>query len=82
LNLTDIKKDDLVLDTGCGNGRFSRYAADLGAVVLAIDNDEKCVNETKKLGIDATVGSIADLPFTDSSFDYYYRISFQWWQII
>ena len=34
-----------VLDMGCGEGRYARLAASLGAQVVAIDNDDRQVNE-------------------------------------
>jgi SAM-dependent methyltransferase len=67
----DIRRFNRVLDAGCGNGRFSKYAADLGVVVKAVDIDKECVEITKNRGIDARYGNITNLPFNSNIFDYF-----------
>jgi len=43
-----IKPGMLFIDIGCWEGPFSLYAASLGAIVHAIDPDEKAISELKK----------------------------------
>ncbi|MGC9337610.1 MAG: class I SAM-dependent methyltransferase [Candidatus Cloacimonadia bacterium] len=46
--LLSIKKDDLVLDTACGNGNFSKRLAELGASVVAFDYSSKMIKRAKR----------------------------------
>lgn len=70
-------KGKACLDAGCGGGRYSIAMAHLGAAhVSGIDLGEQGVADARKralaLGadhVDFRVGSVADLPFPDESFD-------------
>ncbi len=67
-------KGSLILDAGCGAGRFSAIACDWGARVVAVDISEAvdaCARNMKELGheIDIVQASIYKLPFRLSSFD-------------
>ena len=57
-----------ILDVGCGSGRLSKTLKDRGYSVVAIDNDSKAVEITRKKGITAYVSDITDWK-TDRKFD-------------
>ncbi|MBI4394423.1 MAG: methyltransferase domain-containing protein [Euryarchaeota archaeon] len=65
----------LVLDAGCGAGRFTAIAASWGAMVVAVDLTaraiEACARNTKELGlqVDCIQASIYALPFRRGVFD-------------
>lgn len=67
----DIKPFYNVLDAGCGEGRFSLYAKDLGAIVTAIDIDQECIDAAIARGVQARYGDLTKLNFTDAAFDYF-----------
>ncbi len=67
-----------VLDAGCGAGRNSEYLMRCGANVFGVDSDPAQVERIKQVASQAasrippanfSVGSIADLPFSDNCFD-------------
>lgn len=64
----------LVLDAGCGSGRFSEIALDLGAEVVAIDYssavDACWRNLGERRGFHVVQADIYALPFAPSSFDF------------
>ena len=45
--LLHIKKGQVILDIGCGNGNFSRRIAELGGKVIAFDYSEKMIERAK-----------------------------------
>lgn len=47
LRLTEIKKGELILDLGCGQGFFSREFARLGAKVIGIDISKELIDIAK-----------------------------------
>ena len=55
-------------DVGCGSGRLSKMLLEKGYSVVAIDNDWKAVEITKKKGITAFVSDLKDWT-TDEKFD-------------
>jgi SAM-dependent methyltransferase len=66
----------LVLDAGCGEGRFARKMRDLGAEVTAFDLSERMIANARKheadspLGIDYQLADMTDLSrWPDASFD-------------
>ncbi len=67
----------LVLDAGCGSGRFSEIALNLGARLVAIDYssavDAASENLTSKNLLIAQ-GDLAELPIPDKSLDFVYCI--------
>ena len=71
-------KDKLVLDVGCGAGRFAEIALNAGAYVVALDYStavDACYNNLKnhkKLSI--IQGDIYNLPFPAEKFDYVYSL--------
>lgn len=46
--LLDIQPGELVLDIGCGAGRFARRMAELGATVVAFDFSERFIERAKQ----------------------------------
>jgi len=77
VGLLDPKKDNLVLDDGCGNGRFSIAMAMRGARVVALDINRlmlkvvaKSATQKKLINyLDLVLGDIQNLPFKESVFD-------------
>lgn len=62
----------LVLDVGCGTGRFSRLFSDKGAIVVGIDSSNAMLDVAKNKGKQSEYYLGADglqLPFDDNSFD-------------
>ena len=67
----------LVLDAGCGSGRFSEIALKLGASLIGVDYSSAV--EASRLNLSATdkliiQGDLAALPFSDQTFDFIYCI--------
>jgi len=46
LLVSNLKKDELVIDVGCGSGIYSAFCLNHGAKVLAIDFAESAINAT------------------------------------
>ncbi len=69
------KKEERVLDLGCGNGRFSQYLEHTH--YTGIDFSEKMISEAKARfpKKDFLVGDALSLPFQDNSFDRVYSIA-------
>ncbi len=71
-------KNKLVLDIGCGAGRFAEVALNAGAYVVALDYSssvEACssnLSQYSKLSV--VQGDIYSLPFPIESFDYVYSL--------
>ncbi len=69
------KKVDRVLDLGCGNGRHAMYFAKQGIKASGIDISEQAIawakewSKSEGLEVDFRVGSIAELPYDDGTFD-------------
>jgi len=57
----------LVLDLGCGKGRFARRLEDAGARVVGFDLSARMLAEAD--GLDRVRGSARALPFGDGTFD-------------
>ncbi|HEX7153268.1 MAG TPA: methyltransferase domain-containing protein [Thermoanaerobaculia bacterium] len=68
----------LVLDAGCGAGRFAEIALGLGAEVVAIDYSsavEACLaNNGPNERLDVLQADIYALPFAPNTFDYVYSL--------
>ena len=59
-----------ILEIGPGRGEFAeRLQRELGARVTAVDQSERMVELTAARGVEAIVGDVQNLPFTDSTFD-------------
>jgi ubiquinone/menaquinone biosynthesis C-methylase UbiE len=65
--------DKRVLDVGCGKGRFARIlrAQNPGVEVWGLDISEEMLRFVPA-GIHTKAGSMTDLPFPDSTFDFAY----------
>lgn len=61
--------DKLVLDVGCGNGRWSYAFMNLGAKVVAYDFTKSGCHETKRLGVDVILADALNPPFRSNAFD-------------
>jgi len=59
-----------VIEVGPGPGELSeRIQRELGARVVAVDISERMVELTRVRGVEAVVGDVQELPFSDGSFD-------------
>ncbi len=74
--LTSIPKQSKILDVGCGSGRFSIGAAQIGHNVTGIDITPAAITaateKAKKLNLDNVnflLGDMAEIPFGDDEFD-------------
>jgi SAM-dependent methyltransferase len=62
----DMKPDDVVLDLGCGSGRFCVWSLDSGAHVIGVDTGAFFAREAKA-EVDLVVGELRQLPFADGA---------------
>jgi SAM-dependent methyltransferase len=66
-------KGRLVLDAGCGNGRYSRLVNDWGARVVAVDISDAvetaAVNLAGRSNVDVVQADLFRLPFRPAAFD-------------
>ena len=71
-------KGKLVLDVGCGTGRFTEIAAECGAEVIGIDLsyavDAAYANMGRRPGIHIVQADVFKLPFRPTTFDAIYSI--------
>jgi len=58
-----------LLDVGCGNGEFLRFASKFGWNVIGLDFDEGAVSEARSDGFDVRLGSV-DVIDKDEKFDF------------
>ena len=65
-----VGEDPQVLDAGCGAGRMSRYLAERGCQVQAVDLSSGMVAMARRNHPDLvfTVGSLTELPYPDGQF--------------
>jgi SAM-dependent methyltransferase len=61
----------VVLDVGCGEGRYARLLAERGAIVTGVDPVVEFIDEANKRNTSCTflVAAAEDLPFPAASFD-------------
>ncbi|MEA2092915.1 MAG: class I SAM-dependent methyltransferase [Patescibacteria group bacterium] len=69
------KKNEKILDLGCGNGRFSKYLQETD--YTGVDFSEKMIEEAKKRFPDKKfiVANVLNLPFEDNYFDKIYSVA-------
>lgn len=68
-----------LLDIGCGTGYSTAVLAEHGFDVVGIDPNGKMVKKAKSHGLNCTIGSFEDIPFSDLSFDAVVSISSLQW---
>ena len=64
--INSLKKDSLVYDIACGNGRNMNYD---NYRFKGVDNCQKFVDICKEKNYDCVLGDMCDLPFPDNSCD-------------
>lgn len=73
INSKTISKDSLVLDLGCGSGRWSKYLSNKVKFIEAIDPSSAVIVASKLLknekNIRVSKASVDNIPFDDYSFD-------------
>ena len=69
-----FKKDSLVLDAGCGNGKNMNYLKDK-CEIIGIDSCKNFVTLCKERQLNVLESNILNLPFEDSTFDYIISIA-------
>jgi len=68
LSLLAAKRDEYILDLGCGDGVLSKKIALTGAKVLAVDYNQDMVNKALERDLDAQVCDVEKLCY-DNRFD-------------
>jgi ubiquinone/menaquinone biosynthesis C-methylase UbiE len=69
----EMSAGDVVLDLGCGSGRFGVWSVDSGAHVIGLDTGTFFAAEART-GLDLVVGELRRLPFADGSMTKAYTI--------
>lgn len=76
-----IKKEDKILEIGCGSGRDLLFLKSKGFDIKGIDISKEALNKLKdkakkaNLKVDVEYSDIESLPFKDNSFDVVYSIN-------
>jgi SAM-dependent methyltransferase len=75
---TILTPASVVLDVGCGSGRWSRYLADRVKFIEAIDPSHSVITANlylkDKENIRVTQASVNNIPFADKQFDFVYSL--------
>ena len=66
-------RDDIVLDLGCGSGRFAMWNLDSGAHFIGVDTVTFFAAESRA-SLDLVVGELRNLPFADGAISKAYAI--------
>lgn len=69
IDILDTKKDEKILDLGCGEGTLAKEIQNRGAKVIGVDLSEDMVDKAKEKGIEAFVMGVTNLQFEDETFD-------------
>ena len=69
----EMGPEDVVLDLGCGSGRFSVWSLETGAHLIGIDTGNFFAKEARS-DVDLVVGELRRLPFADGSMTKAYTI--------
>jgi SAM-dependent methyltransferase len=71
-------RGQLVLDAGCGNGRYAKFVNEWGARVVAVDIssavDVAAKNLAGRANVDVVQADLFKLPFRDGAFDMAYSV--------
>lgn len=65
--LDEFPSNSLILDVGCGNGKYLNYRNDI--YMKGIDISQELVNICNKKGFDVIKGNMTNLPYDDNKFD-------------
>jgi ubiquinone/menaquinone biosynthesis C-methylase UbiE len=71
--LNEFKNGSMVLDIGCGNGKYMNYRNDI--IMKGIDISINLVEICKKKGFDVTKAAMTDIPYPDNCFDGFISIA-------
>lgn len=72
-----LSVNSLVLDVGCGSGRWSKYIVDKVSFVEAIDPSDAVLSAVQLLegdNVRVTQASVENIPFNDNSFDFVFSL--------
>lgn len=73
-----LNKESIVLDMGCGSGRWSKYVSPKVKFVEAIDPSDAIISATQLLqnndNVRTTKASSDNIPFKDESFDFVFSL--------
>ncbi len=69
-----LNKDTVVLDLGCGSGRWTKFIADKVKLIEAVDPSDAVfsafnLNQNEK-NVRVTQASVSNIPFNDETFDF------------
>ncbi len=77
-SLEDFSENDLILDVGCGAGRFIEVIAETGATIIGVDVSQAVEAAYDNVGhypnVHILQADVFDLPFKKESFDKIYSI--------
>lgn len=65
IELLDLKKDEKILDLGCGEGTLALEIKKIASDVTCVDLNENMVEKSKSKGLDAYVMSVTNLTFVN-----------------
>ena len=74
-----VKKNDKILDLGCGSGRWAQFVSPKVKKLTALDASEKTLSVAKKLlknqsNINFLKGDVVNLSIKDQSYDFAYSL--------
>ncbi len=64
-----IRREDIVVDLGCGPDAFSKALTGEGRLVVALDIQERLLREIEDVGLERILGDAHVLPFRENSVD-------------
>lgn len=74
IDQTILNKNSIVLDLGCGSGRWSKYLVSKVKFIEAVDPSKAVISASRLLNEDANVrvtqASVDNIPFNNNSFDF------------
>ncbi|MEK6955273.1 MAG: class I SAM-dependent methyltransferase, partial [Nanoarchaeota archaeon] len=63
LEFLNPKKNDVILDAGCGTGFYSLYSRSKGASVIGIDSSQTAISVYNSKGLNGFIGDIENISF-------------------